>query len=116
MTYEIQDLALDNEIMEAIHHLLDTGVPVPPMHVEDVDVCSAQFLKTGLHTDVQRFEIVSGIVHLQRDVIMALFVVAGVLYIWVSNGMRRAAVQKNLGRKDKLIPDVTLLSPFAAPS
>jgi hypothetical protein len=82
MTHEVQDLALDNEIVKAIHHLLDASVPIPPMHVEDVNVCGAQFLETGLHTDVQRFEVVSGIVHLLRDVILARLVVAGILYIW----------------------------------
>jgi hypothetical protein len=83
-THEVQDLALDDEIMKPIHHLLDAGVPVPPMHVKDVDVCGAQFLKTGLHTNVHRFEVVSGIVNLLREGVLARFEVGGELHIWVS--------------------------------
>jgi hypothetical protein len=51
-TYEVQDLALDDKIVEPIHHLLDTGVPVPPVDIKDVDIRSAQFLETRVHADM----------------------------------------------------------------
>jgi hypothetical protein len=111
-THEVQDLALDDEVMKPIHHLLDAGVPVPPVHVEDVDVCGAQFLKTGLHTNVHGFEVVSGIVHLLREGVLARFEVGGELRVGSVNRPRTFRGTKNLGRNHKLISDVTLLGPF----
>ncbi|CAK5266107.1 unnamed protein product, partial [Mycena citricolor] len=35
---EVQDLALHHEIVQSVHDLLDAGVPIPPVQVQDVDV------------------------------------------------------------------------------
>lgn len=39
---EVEDFSGDDEIVQAVHHLLDARLPVVPVHVEDVDVRRAQ--------------------------------------------------------------------------
>ena len=37
-TYQIEHFSLLNERVEAVHHFLDGSLPVPPVHVKNVDV------------------------------------------------------------------------------
>jgi hypothetical protein len=101
--------------MQPIHHLLDAGIPVPPVHVKDVDVRGAQLLETGLQTEMHRFDVVSDIVRLLGEGLLATLEVGGELQIWVSKRLRnfRGAKNRYLGRYHKLIPDVALFSPFS---
>jgi hypothetical protein len=85
-THEVQDFALRDEVVETIHHFLDGSIPVPPMHVEDVDVCGAQFLQASFHTNVHRFDVVSDVVHLLRDSVIARLKAGRVLEGQVSWG------------------------------
>ena len=41
MAHQIQDLALHDEGMEAVHDLFDGGSVVPPVDVEEINVGSA---------------------------------------------------------------------------
>ena len=38
LTYKVENLACYDEIVQAVHELLDRGVVVPVVHVEDVDI------------------------------------------------------------------------------
>ena len=41
MAYKIQDFSLKNQNMKWAHHLLNAGVPIPPMEIKKVDVRSS---------------------------------------------------------------------------
>ena len=43
--YQINHFSLDDQVMKRVHDLLDRGGPVPPMHVQDIDIRGAQFLE-----------------------------------------------------------------------
>ena len=38
LTYKVENLACYDEIVQAVHELLNRGVVVPVMHVENVDI------------------------------------------------------------------------------
>ena len=61
-TYQIQDLARNDEIVQPIHDLLHRSVQVPVVQVQDVDVRRLQFLKTGLNTELEILEVVTNVV------------------------------------------------------
>jgi len=44
-TYEVEDLALLNENVKRVHDLLDRRRVVPPMHVENVNICCTQLVE-----------------------------------------------------------------------
>jgi hypothetical protein len=96
LTYQIQDFALHDEIVQAIHHFLDPGRPVPPVEVQNVDVGGAQLLQAGFDADVHGLDAVSDIKHLLRDGVVSALVVGAVLR-----------------RDDELVADVALLRPFS---
>ena len=45
---EVQHLALHDERVQGVHHLLDARHVVPPVHVEDVDIIGTQFLERSV--------------------------------------------------------------------
>jgi len=45
LTYQIEDLARQDERVETVHYLLNARLTVPPMDVEDIDVGSTQPLQ-----------------------------------------------------------------------
>lgn len=57
---EVQDLALDDEVVEALHELGDARAEVPPVHVEEVDVVSLQLPEGGAHGGVQALAAITG--------------------------------------------------------
>ena len=65
--YQIEHFSLLNEYVEAIHHFLDRSLPVPPVDVENINVCRSQFLQAGFHANMHRFDIVSCIEDLLLD-------------------------------------------------
>ena len=42
--HEIQDLPLLHQHMQTVHDFFDRGVPVPPVHIQNVDVRSPELL------------------------------------------------------------------------
>ena len=65
--YQIEHFSLLNEYVEAIHHFLDRSLPVPPVDVENINVCRSQFLQAGFHANMHRLDIVSRIEDLLLD-------------------------------------------------
>ena len=47
-TYEVKDLASDDVGVESIDDLLNGGIPVPEVEVEDVDVVGLEVLQGGV--------------------------------------------------------------------
>ena len=56
---EVEDFAGDDEVVQAVHHLLDARLPVVPVHVEDVDVVCAQLLERRFDRVVQGLHVVA---------------------------------------------------------
>jgi hypothetical protein len=81
---EVQDFALDHEVMQAIHHLFDAGIPVPPVNVQNVDVGRAQFLETGFDAGMHGLDVVSDVVRLLSDGVVSALVVGRVLNVGVN--------------------------------
>ena len=52
-TNQIQDDAPFDVAVKGVHHLVDGGVPIPPVEVEDVDVVSAEIFEAGLDGRLQ---------------------------------------------------------------
>ena len=57
--------------MKRVHDLLDRGGPIPPVHVQDIDIRGAQFLEGCLDGDVQRLCVIPGVIHLVGDFILS---------------------------------------------
>lgn len=47
-THQVEDFALEDELMQAPHHFLDTCLPIPPVDVEQIDIGCAQLLERGV--------------------------------------------------------------------
>lgn len=65
---EVEDLAREDELVEAIHDLLDGRVPVPPMEVKDVDVRGVKFGGRRVEGDAHALDVVARLVGLDRDI------------------------------------------------
>ena len=63
-TYEVENLARDDEVVATVHHLLDIGDIVPEVDVENVDVGGAEAFEAALHGEVERLDVVAGVVDL----------------------------------------------------
>ena len=85
---EVEHLALRDEVVQAVHHLLDAASVVPPVHVENVDVVRAQLLQRIFNRDVHRLEVVARVVRLLRDVILSTLVVRSVLCTRIASAPR----------------------------
>lgn len=57
--YEVQNFTLDDQVVKAIHNLLDRSGPVPPMHVKDVDVTCPELSQAGFNASDQRLRAVA---------------------------------------------------------
>ena len=77
--YQVENLSLKNEGVERIHDLLDGGSPVPPVQVEKIYVRGAELLERRIHGDTKRFSIVSSIVNLLGDMVLASLKAARIL-------------------------------------
>ena len=78
-TYQIEHFSLLNERVEAVHHFLDGSLPVPPVHVKNVDVRRPQLLQAGFYAEVHRLGVVSGVEDLLFDPSLRAHVVRCVL-------------------------------------
>ena len=78
-TYQVQDFALNDKIMQAVHDFFDTGSVVPPMDIEAVDVVCAKLLERIMHTIVHALQIVANKGGLNFDVLRQHFVARGIL-------------------------------------
>ncbi len=67
-TYQVKDLSLGNEVVEAIHDLFDWGFKVPPVHVENIDVIGSKLSQTLLDGDMHGLDVVSDVVYGLSDV------------------------------------------------
>ena len=78
-TYQIQDFALHNQVIQAIHDLLDATGVVPPMDIENIDIVSPQFLERRFKGDVQGLQVIPDIRRLLFDTVVASLVVRSIL-------------------------------------
>jgi hypothetical protein len=65
--------------MQGIHDLLDGGIVVPPMNVQDIDIGGPEFLEAGVDRNVHAFGIVPYVVDLELNVLVISFERACVL-------------------------------------
>ena len=79
--YQIKHFSLDDQVMERVHDLLDRSGPIPPVHVQDIDIRGAQFLEGCLDGDVEGFCVIPAVIHLVGVFMLASLEVAGVLMI-----------------------------------
>lgn len=80
-TYQIQDFPGSDEIVQAVHHFFDRGTPVPPVHVEDVDVRRAQLHQASLDAEVHAFEIIASEVSFDLDIVVTALKIRGKLSV-----------------------------------
>ena len=74
--YQIKHFSLGNHIMKRVHYLFDRGGPIPPVHVQNVDIRGAELLKGCLDGDVERLCVIPGVIHLVSVLILASLKVA----------------------------------------
>lgn len=78
-TYEVENLSLDDECMQGIHDFLDGGTIIPPVHIENVDIGSAQLLEGFFYGHMERFVVVTRIINFVRDVVLASLITGSIL-------------------------------------
>lgn len=77
--------------MESVHQLRDGGVVIPPVDVEDVNVCRAELLQTVVQTDGHTFDVVTEIVYANGNIRVCSLVESRVL--GVSGGQQTTMVR-----------------------
>jgi hypothetical protein len=87
--YQIKHFPLDDQITKCVHDLLDRGGPIPPVHVQFIDIRRPQFLEGCLDGDVEGLCVIPGVIHL-----------VGVFILSVSEMVGRN------GRTDRLVADI----------
>ena len=65
--------------MESIHNLFDCGGIIPPMHVQDINVCRPELFERLLDRGIQILDAVTTIIDLDWNRVIASFVVRGEL-------------------------------------
>jgi hypothetical protein len=65
--------------VQALHDLLDAGLPIPPVHVQQVNIARAEVLQRRFNRDVHRLDVVSSVVNLLSYGRIETLVVGGVL-------------------------------------
>ena len=81
VAYQIKHFSLHDQIMKRVHDLINRSGPIPPMHVQDVDVRRTQLLEGCLDGDVEGLCVISGVVHQVSNVILSPLEVACVLRV-----------------------------------
>ena len=56
---QIENFALDDEVVETVHDLFDRGNVIPPMDVQNVDIGCTKVLQTFFDRKMQRFDMVA---------------------------------------------------------
>ena len=64
VAYQIKHFSLGDEVMKCVHDLLNRGGPIPPVHIQDIDIRRAQFLDGRLDRDVEGLCVIPGVIHL----------------------------------------------------
>ena len=59
--------------MKRVHDLLDRSGPIPPVHVQDIDIRGAQFLEGCLDGDVEGLCVIPAVIHLVGVSVLASF-------------------------------------------
>lgn len=77
--YQVEHLALDDQVVKRVHDLFNGGGPVPPVHIQDVDVRCAQLLEGGFNGDSEGLGVISGVVHFVGDLILASLKIGRIL-------------------------------------
>ena len=78
-TYKIKDFSSKNKRVQSVHDFFDRRVPVPPMHVQYVDVRCAKLFQTLIYADMHRLDTVSGVVHVLFNRVVTTLIVSAVL-------------------------------------
>ena len=78
-TYEVEDLAGEDEVVETVHDLLDVGRVVPVVNVQDIDIVRAEALQAILHREHERLDVVARVVNLLFERIIAPTEIVGIL-------------------------------------
>ena len=78
-TYEVENLSLNDECMQGIHDFLDGGIIIPPMHIENVDIGSAQLLEGFFYGNMERFVVVTRIIHFVCDMALSSLITGSIL-------------------------------------
>jgi hypothetical protein len=102
--------------MKSVHDLPDRGGPIPPMHVQDIDVRGAQFLERCLDGDVEGLCVIPGVIHLVGDFVLSPLEIGCVLKMTSAHyfmGVQHEGNWTCLGCNDQLVSDASLLSPLA---
>jgi hypothetical protein len=71
--YQIKHFSLDDQVMKRVHDLLDRSGPIPPVHVQDIDIRGAQFLEGCLDGDVEGLCVIPAVIHLVGVSVLASF-------------------------------------------
>ena len=79
--YQIEHFAQRDEMVKRVHHFLNRSGPIPPVHIQDVDVRGTKLLERFLNGDVEGLGVISGVVGLVSDLILASLVVDRILTI-----------------------------------
>ena len=79
--YQIKHFSLGDQVMKRVHDLLNRGGPIPPVHVQDIDIRGAQFLEGCLDRYVEGLCVIPGVIHLVGVFILASLIVCCVLMI-----------------------------------
>lgn len=59
--YQVENFARNDYVVERVHDFLDGRVVVPPMEVQNVDVCGSELLQTGFNRYVEILGIVADV-------------------------------------------------------
>ena len=116
MAYQIKYFSLDHQIMKRVHNLFDRGSPIPPVHVQDVDIRRAQFFEGCLDGDAEGLCVIPRVIYLVGDFVLSTLEVGCVLKIILAYQSVDVQYEANwtcLGCNDKLVSDASLLSPLA---
>ena len=78
-THKVENLALLDEDVQSLHHLLNAGVPVPGMHVEEVDIVGTKLLERRVEGYMHGLDVVAHVHDFLCDRLVLRLVVGGVL-------------------------------------
>lgn len=66
-------------MMQIVHDFLYTGIIVPPVHIQNIDVVGAKLPQAGLNTKMEGFAIVSSVIYALLDGIVTTLEICGEL-------------------------------------
>ena len=66
--------------MKSVHDLLNRSIPIPPMHIQDVNIRCTKLLETSFNAHMHRLDVISSIVDFGLNAGITAFVVGGILW------------------------------------